>query len=144
MSSACKIVTVERRLTAVIKAEASFAPLPEVQRSARGKLQAVLPSLDCGPLGATCTRWTPPAHGKLPMEIGVIVARSFAAKDEVVPSDLPAGRAVHLLMMGPFDSLPGAWQTLFDWCRAEALATAGINWEIYGTEQDAELYALLA
>src|SRR6516165_6622494 len=132
MSSACKIVTVERRLTAVIKAETSFAQLPEVQRSARGKLRAVLPLLDCGPLGATCTRWTPPAHGKLPMEIGVIVARSFAAKDEVVPSDLPAGRAVHLLMTGPFDSLPGAGHQLGDLrhragrgtLRAACLATA--------------------
>jgi effector-binding domain-containing protein len=144
MSSACKIVTVERRLTAVIKAEAPFAQLPKIQRSARSKLQAVLPSLDCGPLGPTCTRWMPPADGKLPMEIGVIVARAFATKEDVVSSDLPAGRAVHLLMKGPFDGLPGAWQALFGWCKAEALATAGINWEIYGPEQDAELYALLA
>ncbi len=144
MNSACKIVTVERRLTAVIKAEAPFAQLPEVQRSSRAKLRAVLPSLECGPLGPTCTRWTPPANGKLPMEIGTIVARSFAAKEDVVQSDLPAGRAVHLLMTGPFDGLPDAWETLFDWCKAQALATAGINWEVYGAEQDAELYALLA
>jgi effector-binding domain-containing protein len=144
MSSACKIVTVERRMTAVVKADVPFAQIPEAQRSARAKLQAVLPSLEAGPLGPTCTRWTPPANGKLPMEMGTIVARPVAAKDDVVPSDLPAGRAVHLSMKGPFDGLPGAWQTLFDWCKAEGLATAGINWEIYGAEQDAELYALLA
>jgi effector-binding domain-containing protein len=144
MSSVCKIVTVERRPTAVIKADVPFAQIPQAQRSARGKLQTVLPTLEAGPLGPTCTRWTPPADGKLPMEMGTIVARSFAAKDDVVSSELPAGRAVHLPMIGPFDGLPGAWQTLFDWCKAQGLATAGINWEIYGDGQDAELYALLA
>jgi effector-binding domain-containing protein len=47
-------------------------------------------------------------------------------------------------MKGPFDNLPGAWQTLFDWCKAEKLTPAGVNWEIYGAAEGAELYALLA
>ena len=144
MNSGCKIVTVERQLTAIIKAEAPFAKLPEVQRAARTTLQAVLPSLEAGPRGPTCTGWTRPANGKLPMEIGMIVARSFEPKGEVVPSELPAGRAVRFLLKEPFDGLPGAWQTLFEWCKAEEFTPAGTNWEIYGAQQDAELYALLA
>ena len=47
-------------------------------------------------------------------------------------------------MKGGFENLPMAWQTLFDWCRAQGHAPAGINWEIYGEATDAELYALLA
>ena len=50
-----------------------------------------------------------------------------------------------------FDGMPGAWQTLFDWCTAEKLALAGINWEIYMPWQgidpaklETDLYALLA
>jgi len=145
MSSACSIVTVERRLTAVIRAEAPFADLPATQRAARAKLAALLPSLDAGAAGPTCTRWTPPAGGKLAMEIGLIVARRFSAMGEVVPSELPAGRAAHFSMKGPFDQLPLAWPMLFDWCKAEKLTPAGINWEIYGTAtEDAELYVLLA
>jgi hypothetical protein len=140
----CSIVTVERQLTAVIKAASPFDKLPETQRSARATLSAVLPSLETGPLGRTCTRWTRPAGSVLPMEIGVIVGRGFAAAGCIVPSELPPGRAVHLSMKGGFEGLPRAWQTLFDWCQAEKLATAGINWEIYGATEDAELYALLA
>ena len=85
------------------------------------------------------------------MEIGTIVARPFPANGEVVPSDLPAGRAAHFLLKGPFDGMPGAWQTLFDWCTAEKLQLAGINWEIYMPWQgvdpaklETDLYALLA
>jgi effector-binding domain-containing protein len=85
------------------------------------------------------------------MEIGTIVGRGFEGAGEVVSSDLPAGRAAHFQLKGPFDGMPGAWQTLFAWCASEKLALAGINWEIYmpwegvdpaGLETD--LYALLA
>lgn len=138
-----EIVTTRRQLTAIVRATAPFAKLPETQRAGRAKLQAALPRLDVGSLGRTCTRWTPPVGGALPMEIGTIVSKSFAPSGDVVPSELPAGRAAHLSMAGSFESLPRAWQTLFDWCKAQGLATAGVNWEIYGATEDAELYALL-
>jgi hypothetical protein len=127
-----------------VRASVPFAKIPEAQRSARARLGAVLPTLEARPLGRSCTRWTPPAGGMLPMEMGTIVARAFQAKGDVVPSDLPSGRAIHFLMKGPFDGLPGAWETVFAWCTAEKLVPAGINWEIYGATADAELYALLA
>jgi hypothetical protein len=141
---ACRIVTTERRLTAVVRTASPFDKLPETQRTARLALAAALPSLAAGPVGAACTRWTRPTGSVLPMEIGVIVVHAFEPRGEVVPSELPAGRAVHLAMAGSFEGLPRAWQTLFDWCRAENLATAGINWEIYGAAEGADLYALLA
>jgi hypothetical protein len=47
--------------------------------------------------------------------------------------------------------MPGAWQILFDWCTAEKLELAGINWEIYmpwggvdPAKLETDLYALLA
>jgi hypothetical protein len=144
MPNTCSIITVERRPTAVIKAEAAFARLPEVQRTARATLARLLPSLDAGKAGAECTRWRLLEGGGLAMEIGRVVAQGFAAVGEVVPSELPAGRAAHLAMEGGFENLPLAWQTLFDWCKAQQLSPAGINWEIYGRTEDAELYVLLA
>ena len=147
----CTIVTVERRLTAVVKAKVPFAKIPDAQRSARSAVDAALPSLETGPAGRPCTRFRTPADGALDMEIGTIVGRSFQAKGEVVPSDLPAGRAAHFQLKGPFDGMPGAWQTLFDWCKAEKLSLAGINWEIYmpwegvdPAKLETDLYALLA
>src|SRR3990167_5264997 len=128
----CRIVTVERQLTAVVKAKVPFAEIPQAQRSARARLDAELPSLDTGTLGLTCTRWLPPQGGALDMEMGTIVARRIEAQGEIVPSELPAGRAVHSVMIGPFDGMGAAWQRLFDWCQAEKLKPAGINWEVYG------------
>lgn len=140
----CSIVTVERQLTAVIKTKVPFDKIPEAQHSARTRLAGVLPSLDIGTPGAGCTRFLTPPKDGLDMEIGCIVTCRFQDHDDVVMSDLPAGRAAHFALKGPFDGLPRAWQTLFDWGVRQGLTFAGINWEIYGATQDAELYALLA
>jgi effector-binding domain-containing protein len=144
------IVTAEEHLTAVVPVEAEFAKLPAAQRAARATLQATLPSLDIGPLGAACTRWSPPMNGRLPMEPGIIVSRAFERAGDVVPSSLPAGRAAHLVMRGSYEGLPAAWQALFAWCTAQGVALAGVNWETYGESSEdpskieTSLHALLA
>ena len=147
----CSIVTVDRQLTAVVKAKVPFPEIGKAQRSARAAVDVALPSLQAGPLGRPVTRFRTPAREALDMEIGTIVGRGFAAKGKVVPSDLPAGRAAHFQLKGPFDGMPGAWQTLFEWCKAEKLDLAGINWEIYmpwegvdPAKLETDLYALLA
>ena len=140
----CSIVTTERQFTAVIKAKVPFTGIPDAQRSARATLAAALASLDAGAVGSGITRFRTPADGALDMEMGSIVARRFESHGDVVLSELPAGRAAHYSLKGSFEGLPGAWQTLFEWCAREGLRPNGVNWEIYGAEQDAELYALLA
>ena len=116
----------------------------------RGQPDAVLPT-PMRAAGRTCTRWTPPANGMLPMEIGtiVVVCRRHFDPCDVGPPLPPAAR--FFLLKGPFDGLPGAWETLFAWCTQEKLTPAGINWEIYSNWQgvdpakiETELYALLA
>ena len=146
----CSIVTPERQLTAVVKVRSPMNKLPETQRSSRAKLAAALPSLNVGPLGKSCTLWRPPSRGLLEMEPGVIVSRNFAPLGEVVPSSLPGGRAAHFVLIGDYDGLPGAWNTLLGWCAAEKLPLAGVNWEVYGDRSEdtskieTSLYALLA
>jgi GyrI-like small molecule binding domain len=146
----CSIVTVERRLTAVVKVQVPMAEIPRAERSARAKLDAALSSLDVGPLGQAFTLWRPPVDGRLYMEPGVLVARTFEPLGEVVPSALPAGRAAYFLHVGPYEGIPGAWNTLFAWCSEEKLELAGTNWQIYGDDDEnparltTTLYALLA
>jgi effector-binding domain-containing protein len=147
----CKIVTTERRPTAVVRVKARMSELREAQQTGRARLAEVLPTLGVSQLEHSCTLWRPPVDGVLDMEPGVLVSGAFAAVDDVVPSELPAGRAAYFLLRGSFEGLPGAWKTLLDWCAAQKLPLAGINWEIYGPSEDVEpdqietaLYALLA
>lgn len=147
---ACEIVAVGRRLTAVVRIHALMSELMQAQKASRATIAAALPALDVGAVGAGITLWRPPTDGRLYMEPGVLVERSFAPAGEVVPSELPAGRAAHLLLRGSYAGLAQAWNTLLGWCTREKLALAGTNWEIYeppsGDEatQETRLYALLA
>jgi hypothetical protein len=146
----CSIVTVERQITAAIKCNVPLSRIPDAERSVRRTLNATLPSLDTGALGREVTLWRTPVNGQIAMEPGTIVARAFEPEDYVICSELPAGQAVHHLLVGPFDKLPAAWQTLFEWCAKEKRKLAGVNWQIYGelspdpAQQQTFLYALLA
>ena len=137
---ACSIVTVESRLTAAAKAMVRMDEIPQTERALRRKIDAALQTLEVGPLGPTFTLWRPPTDGRLDLEpVG-----------EVVPSSLPGGRTAHVVLAGPFDGLPGAWNTLLSWCAGQDLKLAGINWQIYGdeggdaAEMKTSLHALLA
>jgi len=148
--AACSIVDVAAQRTAVIKARVRLDEIPATQRALRPKVRAAAAAQDAGPLGHTCTLWHMPVDGRMYMEPGIIVARDVAPQGEVVPSELPAGRAAHYLMVGPYDGLPDAWGMLLRWCAAQKLTAVGVNWEIYdettggpGKPQTA-LYALLA
>ena len=145
----CSIVETQARSAAVIKADIPMAEIPATQRALRPRLQAGLQTLDVGQIGRTLTAWSPPMDGRMSMWPGVLVSRPFVAAGGIEPATLPAGRAAHLVLEGPFDGLPAAWGRLFAWCKAEGHALAGRNWEIYGEDADpaaarAELYALLA
>ena len=147
----CKIVTTERRPTAVVRVKARMSELREAQQTSRARLAEVLPTLGVSQLEHSCTLWRLPVDGVLDMEPGVLVSGAFSPAGDVVSSELPAGRAAYFLLRGSFEGLPGAWKTLLDWCAAEKLTLAGVNWEIYGPWQDVEpdqletaLYALLA
>lgn len=85
----CRIVTVERQLTAVAKAQVWISEIPTAQRTLRSKIDAAVRSLDVEPLGHTFTLWRPLADGRLYLEPGVLVSRVFEPVGEVVSSVLP-------------------------------------------------------
>jgi effector-binding domain-containing protein len=143
------IVTVEQRPTAAVKATVAMADLPKAERSARAKIADALAKLKVEP-GDSFTLCRMPKNGTMYLEPGVIVSRAFDADGDVVPSQLPGGRAVKHVLVGPFDQLPQAWPALFAWCAAQGLKLEGAFWQIYGptaadpARQETTLYALLA
>ncbi|HUK01663.1 MAG TPA: GyrI-like domain-containing protein [Steroidobacteraceae bacterium] len=146
----CRIVNAERRIAAVINALVPLDSIPQAERAMRKQLGVVVPTLGVGPAGLSFTLWRPPAEGKFEMAPGMIVAREFKPVGDVVCSGLPAGRAAYYLLEAPYDTLPAAWQMLFDWCKAGEHELANLNWQLYEDPGDdtrpprTSLYALLA
>jgi len=147
--SGYSIVTVEARHTAVVKATVPFAELGSFERAACARIGQALSRLRIEPAGERFTLCRS-AKGGLYIEPGVIVAATFASDGDVVPSQLPAGRAVRHVLVGPFDRLAQAWPALFSWCTGEGLSREGTFWQVYGpnaadpSQQQTTLYALLA
>jgi effector-binding domain-containing protein len=146
----CSLVTVEHHCTATIKGQVPYAKMREAHMSARAKLNAALPTLNAGATGRFVTRTGMPSPTGLYMEIGIEVEHVFVPVGDIVPGELPAGRAARYQLIGSFEQLPQAWPFLLGWVKEQGLTTAGINWEIYGAtvsdpaQQETDLYALLA
>jgi len=143
----CQIVAIEPRPIAIIREAVPMDKLPEAQRRLRAKLRAALPGLEAGPYGDWLTLWRPPVAGVMELAPGVLCARAFTSADLVESADLPEGRAAYLMAAGGYEGIPAAWGKLFGWCKAEGVALAGLNWEIYheeaGAEPRTEFFALV-
>lgn len=143
------VVTVRPQPTAAVKFAASFAELPNAERTGRDKIRQALPAIGVNP-GLTCTLCRMLDGGSMHYEPGVLVDRTFASAGDVVCSELPGGRAVKHTLVGSFDQLPLAWPALFAWCETNGLPREGSFWQVYGptpsdpARQETTLYALLA
>ncbi len=144
------VVSVEQQCTAVVRSTVGMADMPKAERSARARIAEAIAQLNVGPVGDRFTLCRAAGEGKMHYEPGVIVARTFKPIGNLVPSRLPAGRAVKHLLIGPFDLLPRAWPALFSWCSSQRLELEGTFWQVYGpasadpAEQKTTLFALLS
>jgi effector-binding domain-containing protein len=68
------------------------------------------------------------------MEVGIEVDGSPAGEGQVVPGELPGGRAVRTVHLGSYENLRETWSALQEWLAAESLQPAGAPWEVYVTD----------
>jgi effector-binding domain-containing protein len=83
------------------------------------------------------------------MEVGVEVDRAFEQVDEVVASELPAGRVAAATHSTGYGDLHVTYADIKDWCEANDHVITGDTWEIYGDpdeddQVEVEVYYLLA
>ena len=144
------IVAVEQRHTAAVKFTVGFADIPNAERSARTQIADALSQLGNLAAGDSFTLCRRLKDSKMHYEPGVVVSRTFTSSGDVVSSQLPGGRAVKHVLIGPFDQLPQAWPALFAWCASQGLQLEGAFWQVYGptgvnpAKQETTMYALLA
>lgn len=65
---------------------------------------------------------------------GFPVEATIEAEGSVVPYELPGGRAVELVHMGPYDDLGQSYERLLTWMREQNLTPAEMMWESYLNE----------
>jgi effector-binding domain-containing protein len=70
--------------------------------------------------------------------VGFPVSGVVSADGEVVPFDLPGGRAVTAIHVGPYERLEETYGELMAWAQSEGLHLAGAMWESYLSDPSAE------
>ena len=72
------------------------------------------------------------------LECAIPVAAPIAGAGRVQAGELPAGTAVTVTHIGPYDNLPQTWAALTAWMQSQKLEGAGAPWEVYVTDPGAE------
>lgn len=93
-------------------------------------VMAVARDAVAGPVYARWHGWDV-ASGQGDMELGVPVSRSVEPAGDVVPTELPAGRAVVHWHIGPYDDLVSSWNLVRTWVEEQGLVSRGAPWEEY-------------
>ena len=122
-----------------------FADLPAFHRSARGRVNAAIAERGVTPTGPGVTFTGPPEGGALAIAPGVMVAEAFDPVGAVTAQVIPAGRAAHFRLEGPYEKLGESWIALNAWKAAQGLKSTGLGWEVYSDPQRpiTDLYSMI-
>jgi hypothetical protein len=83
------------------------------------------------------------------LEVGVQVAAPFTARDGILCSATPSGRAATTTHLGDYTRLPMIHEALTAYCLAKGHARSGPAWDVYGdwsddpAERRVDVYRLL-
>lgn len=132
------VQTIEAQQAAVIRDEVPMDGLREVFD--RG-FHAVMQAAEAQGLAIT----GPPFgfYPRMPGEtvavvVGFPVSAPVEPDSEVGGFELPGGRVITGIHVGPFEALESTYRELAEWASAEALQLAGHMWESYLTDPSAE------
>lgn len=148
-----EIVELVAQPTAVVRATVPWSQLKDVFDS--GFKAVFSAAAEQGvPLAGPPFGYYPVAPGEqVTVELGAPVAGEFQAAGEVAPGQLPGGRAVRTVHVGPYDALPDTYEALRLWMAEADLTPATGMWEVYVDDPSAtsdpgtlrtEIYWLLA
>ena len=90
------------------------------------------------PAGMPLAIYHSPPGDTVELECAMPVDSAMAGAGRVRAGELPAGTAVTVTHVGPYDDLPQTWGALTEWVKSQGLEAGGAPWEVYVTAPGAE------
>jgi effector-binding domain-containing protein len=115
----------------VIRTRTSVQQLPQVLGQAYGAIMRHAGQLGAVPTGAPFVAYHNMDMEDLEVEIGFPFARALAGSGEVLAGEIPGGKAVTSLHVGPYDQLREAYDALYDWMGTNGHQPGGAAYEFY-------------
>jgi effector-binding domain-containing protein len=109
------------RSTAVVRARLRLAELPLFFARTIAHVLAAIEAQDATPGGEPFAYYRGVPNGTVDIEAGFPVSDGFAAFEDVVPAQLPGGRVVPGVHIGPYASVARTYEAMRQWAIAHGL-----------------------
>jgi effector-binding domain-containing protein len=116
-----------------IRTHAAMQDLPVVIPQSFGAVAQYLGQLGQAPAGAPLVAYysSDAAMQNMDIEIGCPVGKVLPGQGNIQPSEMPGGKAVACLHVGPYNQLQTAYQAIMQWMQAQGYEGTGICYEVY-------------
>ena len=130
MSYQCELIDHPTQRALSIRTHAAVQDLPTIIGPAYGAITQYLGQLGQQPVGAPFVAYYNMDMQNLDIEIGYPVAQKLTGLGNIQPSMVAGGKAAACLHVGPYDTLPAAYQALMEWMGAKGYEGT-ICYEVY-------------
>jgi effector-binding domain-containing protein len=131
MSNRFELIDQAAQPTLVVRRRAAVEQLPRVLGPAWGAVMACAGKVGAAPAEAPFAAFHNTDMQDLDVEIGFAFDRPLQGEGEVQASEIPAGRAVQCMHVGPFQQLGATYAAMHAWMAQQGLQHAGPSYEHY-------------
>lgn len=131
MEYQCELLEQSAQSVLSIRTRTAVGNLPQVLGKAYGAIMQYLSEVGKYPAGAPFTAYYNMDMQDLDVEIGFPVSAKLPGKNEIQPSEIPAGKQVSCLHIGPYSQVEPAYNALMQWTKENGYTPTGVAYEFY-------------
>jgi effector-binding domain-containing protein len=127
----CELVNRSTQPTLAIRTRAAVQNLPQVMGQAYGAIMQYAGQLGVQPCGAPFVAYFNMDMQDLDIAIGFPFAQELTGHGEIQAGEIPGGKAVTCMHIGPYDQVGGAYEAVQKWLEANSYIPVGVAYEFY-------------
>jgi effector-binding domain-containing protein len=127
----CELLDRSAQPTLTIRTRAAVQNLPSVLGPAWGGIMQYAGLLGVQPCGAPFVAYHNMEMQDLDIEIGFSFAQALTGRGNIQTGEIPGGKAVTCVHIGPYDQVGGAYEALQQWIEANHYTPTGVAYEFY-------------
>ena len=114
-----------------IRTRSAVGDLPQVIGAAYASIMNYLTEMGSAPAGAPFVGYYNMDMQDLDIEVGFPVSKPLAGKGALKPGEIPAGKQVSTMHVGPYNQVEPAYHAIMEWIAANGHIPTGVCYEFY-------------
>jgi effector-binding domain-containing protein len=131
MSYEIKLLELPDQPTLTIRATQAVTDLPQFFGRVYGSIMQYLTETGQIPTGMPFATYYNMDMQHMDVEAGFPVAEALPARGEIQPSQIPGGKFISTIHVGPYNSIEPAYNALAEWAKQNGVKPTGIAYEYY-------------